>query len=214
MRRRSRVESRHGSRPSTLTWPASERRRPCRHSTVVVLPAPFGPSSPKISPCSTSNETPSTTATPEYALVRPSTEMTAAISRAPYVRETPGTTGERPTVRGTISPRPAGLGGGGWKAGGHCNESSGRLFEQVRIDQRDRRAHRADDREHRPPGSRGFGGPRRPTRRLRRVCRRQRALHVLVAERGKGLCRRQRRGAFGEAGLALQQRAYRQREDR
>jgi len=37
--------------------PASGVRRPAMHSTVVVLPAPFGPRMPKISPCRTVNET-------------------------------------------------------------------------------------------------------------------------------------------------------------
>ena len=39
-----------GSRPSTSTRPASRVRNPSRISRVVVLPAPFGPSSAKISP--------------------------------------------------------------------------------------------------------------------------------------------------------------------
>ena len=42
-----------GSTPSTVTEPPSRFRYPSRISTVVVLPAPFGPSRPKTSPCST-----------------------------------------------------------------------------------------------------------------------------------------------------------------
>ena len=38
------------STPRTVAWPPSGLRRPSRISTVVVLPAPFGPSSPKTSP--------------------------------------------------------------------------------------------------------------------------------------------------------------------
>ena len=45
--------------------PRSGARSPSTHSSVVVLPAPFGPISPKISPSWTSNETSST------ATVRP-----------------------------------------------------------------------------------------------------------------------------------------------
>ncbi len=43
-------------------------RSPATHSTVVVLPAPFGPSTPKISPSSTSNDTSTTAGRPAYAL--------------------------------------------------------------------------------------------------------------------------------------------------
>ena len=42
---------------------------------MVVLPAPFGPTIPKISPSSTVNETPSTTFVPRYILTRFSTSM-------------------------------------------------------------------------------------------------------------------------------------------
>jgi hypothetical protein len=40
------------------------------HSTVVVLPAPFGPRMPKISPSATENETSSTATTVPYVLRR------------------------------------------------------------------------------------------------------------------------------------------------
>jgi hypothetical protein len=40
--------------------PRSGARRPPTHSIVVVLPAPFGPIRPKISPGRTSNDTSST----------------------------------------------------------------------------------------------------------------------------------------------------------
>ena len=46
-----RVETEHPDRP------AVGRRRPSTHSTAVVLPAPFGPRMPKISPSSTLNDT-------------------------------------------------------------------------------------------------------------------------------------------------------------
>ena len=51
-----------GSRPRTAMLPRSGCRRPSTHSMVVVLPAPFGPISPKISPWKTSKETSSTAA--------------------------------------------------------------------------------------------------------------------------------------------------------
>ena len=49
-----------GSRPSTRTWPLVGRRNPSRVSTVVVLPAPLGPSSASTSPGATENDTWST----------------------------------------------------------------------------------------------------------------------------------------------------------
>ncbi len=54
------------------------------HSTAVVLPAPFGPRMPKISPRSTWKEIPSTTAWPPYRLVSPVTSMTGVISCLPW----------------------------------------------------------------------------------------------------------------------------------
>jgi hypothetical protein len=52
-----------------LIEPASGARRPCRISTVVVLPAPFGPTMQKISPGRTSNETSSTAVTVPYTFL-------------------------------------------------------------------------------------------------------------------------------------------------
>src|SRR5664279_5027954 len=43
--------------PATRIVPASGVRRPPMHSTVVVLPAPFGPRTPTISPSSTIRST-------------------------------------------------------------------------------------------------------------------------------------------------------------
>ena len=60
MRRRRSAPASPGSRPNTLTSPASRFRRPSRHSMVVVLPAPFGPTRPKTSFSATENEMPST----------------------------------------------------------------------------------------------------------------------------------------------------------
>ena len=68
---RSRGPSLAGSRPSTRSEPPSARRSPCRHSTVVVLPAPFAPSRPTISPSSTSRSTPSTTVRLAVPLAQP-----------------------------------------------------------------------------------------------------------------------------------------------
>src|SRR6188508_1991606 len=64
------------STPRTDTSPPSGWRSPSRISTVVVLPAPLGPSRPKISPLATSKSMPSTAWTSPYRFVRPRTRMT------------------------------------------------------------------------------------------------------------------------------------------
>src|SRR5262245_18984972 len=66
-----------GSTPRTRTVPLSGRRKPASVSTMLVLPAPFGPTSPKISPSFTVNDTPSTATVRPYTFRRPSTSMIA-----------------------------------------------------------------------------------------------------------------------------------------
>ena len=56
---------------------------------VVVLPAPLGPSKPKISPSSTENETSSTATSEPYVLRRLATVITADTGRE-YPRGGPG----------------------------------------------------------------------------------------------------------------------------
>ena len=65
--------------PQTSISPASGCRRPITHSSVVVLPDPFGPSSPKISPSSISKLTPCAACTSSYRLCRSRT-MTFGIA--------------------------------------------------------------------------------------------------------------------------------------
>src|SRR6266576_7350171 len=67
--------SRRTSIPPTRAWPSSALRRPSRISTVVVLPAPFGPSNPKISRSLTRKEMPSTATRLPYRLRSPSTTI-------------------------------------------------------------------------------------------------------------------------------------------
>src|SRR5262249_58447638 len=62
-----------GSVPSTETSPLSRRRYPSRISTVVVLPAPFGPSIANTSPWKISRSTPSTAIVSPYDLRSPLT---------------------------------------------------------------------------------------------------------------------------------------------
>src|SRR3954462_5034727 len=65
--------ARAGSSPRTATSPPSRRRMPSRISTVVVFPAPLGPSSAKTSPRRTSRSRPSTTVRCPYRLTSPRT---------------------------------------------------------------------------------------------------------------------------------------------
>src|SRR3989449_7071201 len=67
--------SRRTSIPPTRAWPSSALRRPSRISTVVVLPAPLGPSNPKISRALTRKEMPSTATRLPYRLRSPSTTI-------------------------------------------------------------------------------------------------------------------------------------------
>src|SRR5579884_3933877 len=80
IRRRRLARCVQGSRPRTRIWPPSACRSPCRHSTVVVLPAPLGPSRPKISPAATSKDTSSTATIDPYILRSPRTSMTICIA--------------------------------------------------------------------------------------------------------------------------------------
>src|SRR5580704_13004792 len=79
-----------GSCPRTHTCPAVRRRKPSRISTVVVLPAPFGPRNAKTSPRRTSRSTPATTSRPAYRLTRPRTLTTTSDPSEPAAaRATP-----------------------------------------------------------------------------------------------------------------------------
>ncbi len=56
---------------------------PTRHEKSVVLPAPFGPMTPKISPDATSNETSVRAARPPKRFVTPRTESSALRRHGP-----------------------------------------------------------------------------------------------------------------------------------
>src|SRR5262249_7810254 len=71
-----------GSVPSTETSPLSRRRYPSRISTVVVLPAPFGPSIANTSPWKISRSTPSTAIVSPYDLRSPLTRTLVVESMA------------------------------------------------------------------------------------------------------------------------------------
>src|SRR5690348_4217829 len=68
-----------GSSPSTVTRPASGRRYPSQISMVVVLPAPFGPSTAVTAPRCARRLSPSTAAVCPYRLTR-SRISTAGVS--------------------------------------------------------------------------------------------------------------------------------------
>ena len=63
---RARTGSAPTSTPPTIAWPLVGFTRVVSIPTVVVLPAPFGPSSPNTSPGATVNEIPSTALTGDF----------------------------------------------------------------------------------------------------------------------------------------------------
>src|SRR2546428_9741530 len=63
--------------PPMVAEPASAAVSVARMRIVVVLPAPFGPTKPKISPGGTLKSTPWSAARPAYLLCRPWTSITA-----------------------------------------------------------------------------------------------------------------------------------------
>src|SRR4051812_29517140 len=68
----------------TSARPASGCNSVARMRTSVVLPAPFGPSSPKIAPSGTSRSTPASASVEPKFLVTPSTVMADVVKRQPY----------------------------------------------------------------------------------------------------------------------------------
>src|SRR4051812_24923584 len=71
------------SRPATVALPESGLRRVVSTRTAVVLPAPFGPSSPSTLPGATSRSTPSSARTSPKLLTRPVAVMAGALMRPP-----------------------------------------------------------------------------------------------------------------------------------
>src|SRR5690348_1265716 len=61
--------------PAIVTVPLDGAMIPARHRKVVVFPAPFGPTSPRISPAPTWKLTPRTAAKSPYSFVSASTEI-------------------------------------------------------------------------------------------------------------------------------------------
>src|SRR5450755_4305689 len=82
MRSRSARPPVSGSLPSTVTAPVVRGRKPSRISTIVVLPAPFGPSSAKTSPSAISKLTPRTASTGPYDLCRSTTSTVFMVACA------------------------------------------------------------------------------------------------------------------------------------
>ncbi len=68
------------SRPASMIRPACNGVKPEMRSNIVVLPAPFGPMMPTISPAPTSNVTPSTARMPPKLTDNPSTLNTGTAS--------------------------------------------------------------------------------------------------------------------------------------
>src|SRR6266540_2799018 len=78
MRRLASGGLRQTSTPSTATLPASGRSRPVTMPSVVVLPAPLGPTRPKKQPCGMSRSIPATASFAPKALRRPLTDRAIA----------------------------------------------------------------------------------------------------------------------------------------
>ena len=76
--RRTAAASRTTSRPSTSACPPSGRSNVVRMRTAVVLPAPFGPSTPSTVPRGTDRSMPRSACTSPNDLVRPSTRIAAS----------------------------------------------------------------------------------------------------------------------------------------
>ena len=73
--------------PSISACPADGRSRVASIRSVVVLPAPFGPTRPKISPGSTARSRPATASVRSYRLTRPWVSTMALISTDPRDRD-------------------------------------------------------------------------------------------------------------------------------
>src|SRR4029077_8754705 len=92
VRRRTSLPSRAGSMPSTRLDPRSGARTPFNSRTVVVLPAPFGPSTARTSPGEASSVRSTRASWPLNDRVRPSATIALAAERptvtAPVLRPT------------------------------------------------------------------------------------------------------------------------------
>src|SRR5262245_10301027 len=71
MLRRTAAASRTTSRPATRAHPASGRSSVVRMRTAVVLPAPFGPRTPRTEPAGTARSRPASACVVPYRLARP-----------------------------------------------------------------------------------------------------------------------------------------------
>ena len=75
--------------PATVTAPPSRSSRPAIIEIVVVFPAPFGPSSPYVSPAPIPNPTPSTATISPKRRRRPRHSSTRSLAIAPPGRDRP-----------------------------------------------------------------------------------------------------------------------------
>src|SRR6267143_6358218 len=90
MRRFTPAGSENTSTPATVADPPSAFRRTSRISTVVVFPAPFGPSMPKTSPGSTKKLIPRTASISPYRFRRSATCTIGVMTRTLPVRDEGG----------------------------------------------------------------------------------------------------------------------------
>src|SRR5699024_3971787 len=93
-----------GSRPCTRTLPPSGTRRPAMSSTVLVLPAPFGPRIPKISPWSMERETSSTAREAPYDFLSWSTSTAVGFMAPAFRGRGPAASGNRRCPPSAVRP--------------------------------------------------------------------------------------------------------------
>src|SRR5215831_5064616 len=145
--------------------PASVGSRPARHSNSVVLPAPFGPIRPRISPSRTSKPTPSSTALAPYRFVIPRADSSMLL-RFDLKPRDPAASPHRPTnaaarkahgIVGTLVEQLPGLAAIGGDVRPGC---PGRDPELERGDPRDRGAEAMRAAGGNRPGSPDIGRDR------------------------------------------------------
>src|SRR5690625_3164644 len=85
IRPRTVTGSRRASWPATCTLPWSGWASVARIRTIVVLPAPFGPSTPRIAPVGTSRSTPSSAVVRPNRLTRPEARIHTSATIPPFV---------------------------------------------------------------------------------------------------------------------------------
>ena len=182
--------------------PSSARTKPLNTSKSVVLPAPFGPSRPRISPSRTSNETPSSATTPPNRF-----DTSCTVSRTP----SPGILGTlAPTTSASACREPEGVAGRvrseehGADEVGAIEELAGRALEPHDALLQEVGARRRPRARAAPTARRAASSSRTPRARARRRAdaRRRRARARATARRAAGGAGARRAPSRGSASAA------------